>query len=364
MMDLLTIIAVVLGIIAVSKVVSVLSTVSNLKGENSFNVTERENKFQARLMPVFLIAYFAFIIWQLVAWGDRMLPVSASEHGVVIDQLMNITWIIITPVFVITHILLFYFAWKYAYDKNRKAMFFSHSNKLEMLWTAIPALVLLILILYGLSIWNNVMEPLTAEDDKVEIELYARQFDWTARYPGEDGKFGDAGVRFIEGVNYLGLDSTDEKSWDDKYVKAEFHLPVNKPVQFYFRAQDVIHSAYMPHFRAQMNCVPGMITRFNFLPTKTTAEMREITGNDEFEYILLCNKICGAAHYNMQMNIIVESEEDYNKWLSEQGEFLANGGVETTPATVEEVAVPEVDSTDSTKVPAGETEQLSVLENK
>jgi len=239
---------------------------------------------------------------------------------------MTTTWIIIIPVFIFTHILLFYFAWKYAYDKNRKAQFFAHSNRLEIMWTAIPAIVLLVLILYGLSIWNDVMEPLGPEDDAVEIELYARQFDWTARYPGADGKFGDADVRFIEGVNMLGLDSTDSKAWDDKYVKAEFHLPVNRPVQFYFRAQDVIHSAYMPHFRAQMNCVPGMITRFNFIPTKTTEEMQEITGNPEFQYTLLCNKICGAAHYNMKMDIIVESEEDYQKWLDEQNEFLAVEG--------------------------------------
>jgi cytochrome c oxidase subunit 2 len=359
MMDLLILIAVVLGIIAVSKLINVLGLVSNVKGENSYNVTERENKTQARLMPLFLIAYFAFIIWQLVSWGDRMLPVSASEHGVIIDNLMNITWAVITPVFIITHILLFYFAWKYAYDKNRKAQFFAHSNRLEMLWTAIPATVLLILILYGLSIWNNVMEPLTADDDPVEIELYARQFDWTARYPGEDGKFGEASVRLIEGVNMLGIDSTDANAWDDKYVKAEFHLPVNRPVQFYFRAQDVIHSAFMPHFRAQMNCVPGMVTRFNFVPTKTTAEMKEITGNEEFSYYLLCNKICGAAHYNMKMEIIVESEEDYNKWLSEQTQFLAMDGNKA----MEEEAVEET-PTDSTEVSEVEVteDQLSVLE--
>ncbi|MEQ8625162.1 MAG: cytochrome c oxidase subunit II [Vicingaceae bacterium] len=360
MMDLLIIVAVILGIIAISKIVSVLELVGKAKGENSYNVTERENRFQARLMPIFLIAYFAFIIWQLVAWGDRMLPVSASEHGVIIDNLMKTTWIIITPVFIITHILLFYFAWKYAYDKNRKAQFFAHSNKLEMLWTAIPALVLLILILYGLSIWNDVMEPLTAEDDPVEIELYARQFDWTARYPGEDKKFGDAGVRFIEGTNFLGMDSTDQDGWDDKYVKAEFHLPVNKPVQFYFRAQDVIHSAFMPHFRAQMNCVPGMVTRFNFVPSKTTEEMREITGNPEFNYYLLCNKICGAAHYNMKMEIIVESEEDYNAWISEQKPFLAVEGMKES----EKESVPaEKMESDSTQTENGENSQLSVLKN-
>lgn len=354
MIDLLILVAVVLGIIAISKVVSVLDMVSTAKGENSYAPTERENRFQARLMPIFLIAYFGFIIWQLVAWGDRMLPVSASEHGVVVDNLMDITWIIITPVFIFTHILLFYFAWKYAYDKNRRATYFSHSNKLEMLWTAIPALVLLILILYGLSIWNDITTPLTAEDDKIEIELYARQFDWTARYAGDDGQFGKASVRLIEGVNMLGMDSTDENGWDDKYVKAEFHLPVNKSVQFYFRAQDVIHSAYMPHFRAQMNCVPGMVTRFNFKPTKTTAEMREITGDEEFNYYLLCNKICGAAHYNMKMEIIVESEEDYNAWLSEQKEFL----VVEKNSQAEEVTPPQ---NDSIQVENKEGEQLSVL---
>jgi cytochrome c oxidase subunit 2 len=338
MYDLLIIIAVVLGIIAVAKLLKVMEVASIIKGANSYAVSDKDNRYQANLMLVFLVAYFAFIIWQVIAWGDRMLPVSASEHGVVIDNLMDTTWIIIIPVFIVTHILLFYFAWKYAYDKNRRATYFAHSNKLEMLWTAIPALVLLILILYGLSIWNKTMSPLTEEDNPIEIELYGRQFDWTARYPGTDKKFGNADVRLIEGVNSLGLDSGDVNSWDDKIVKAEFHLPVNRPVQFYFRAQDVIHSAYMPHFRAQMNCVPGMITRFNFVPTKTTEEMREITGDPDFRYYLLCNKICGAAHYNMQMEIIVESEADYNQWLAEQKTFLAMDG--NSPAEGEEQSAP------------------------
>lgn len=350
-MNLLIILAIVLGIIALSKVVKVLEQASFAKGENTYEPNAKENKMQALLMPLFLIAYFAFVAWQVIAWGDRMLPIAASEHGLIVDQLMNTTWIIIIPVFIGTHILLFYFAWKYAYDKNRRAQFFAHSNKLEMLWTAIPALVLLILILYGLNIWNTTMEPLTAEDDPIEIELYARQFDWTARYPGEDGKFGAASVRLIEGVNMLGLDSTDQSAWDDKYVKAEFHIPVNRPVQFYFRSQDVIHSAYMPHFRAQMNCVPGMTTRFNFVPNMTTAEMQNHLGDPEFQYQLVCNKICGAAHYNMGMQIIVDSEEDYKKWLSEQKVFLEVEGntaeVSEENQQVENEIIEETDQTSS-----------------
>jgi len=137
-------------------------------------------------------------------------------------------------------------------------------------------------------------------------------------------KLGQANIEYIEGVNALGIDATDPNSTDDKVVKGEFHIPKGIPVQFVFRSQDVMHSAYMPHFRAQMNVVPGLKTQFNFTPTKTTAEMREITNNEEFNYILLCNKICGAAHYNMQMDIVVDTPEDYAKWLTEQKEFGAS----------------------------------------
>jgi hypothetical protein len=108
---------------------------------------------------------------------------------------------------------------------------------------------------------------------------------------------------------------------DDKLVKVEFHIPVGKQVNFTMRSQDVIHSAFMPHFRAQMNCVPGMVTRMRFVPTITTAEMRKKTGNPAFDYLLLCNKVCGAAHYNMQMNVIVDTQADYDKWIAEQVTF-------------------------------------------
>jgi len=128
---------------------------------------------------------------------------------------------------------------------------------------------------------------------------------------------------------------TDKNAADDIPVR-ELHLPKGRKVIFKFRSQDVLHSAYMPHFRAQINCVPGMTTSFGFTPTVTTEEMRldEDTkakfdainelrtseGNEtvEFDYLLLCNKICGASHYNMQMKVVVEEEEDFNNWLKEQ----------------------------------------------
>ena len=171
---------------------------------------------------------------------------------------------------------------------------------------------------------------------KVTVVLYAKQFDWTARFPGKDGKLGSTDFRQIGGTNSVGLDTADASGYDDILVKNEFHLPVGREVEMLMRSRDVIHSAYMPHFRAQMNCVPGMVTAFKFKPTKTTAEMRQdpyvkqmMAGINkqrakdgkepvEFDYILLCNKICGASHYNMQMTIIVESEKDYNEWKKKQ----------------------------------------------
>lgn len=322
MIALVAIIAVLLVIATAVQILKIAELRAIDNGKQIYEITEKQSKSQALLLMIFLVAYFGFFAWQVWKWGGLMLPESASEHGVGIDSLMNVTLWFIIPVFIITHIFLFWFCYKYSFNPNKKATFFSHSNKLELLWTIIPSVALTVLILYGLSTWNKIMTPIASETEHVLIEVCGQQFMWGARYAGNDGKLGRASVEYIEGLNALGIDSTDEKSKDDKVVKGEIHLPVGIPVQFVFRSQDVIHSAYMPHFRAQMNCVPGLKTQFNFTPTITTAEMKEKTQNENFEYILLCNKICGAAHYNMQMNIVVESKEDYEKWLAEQKEFI------------------------------------------
>jgi hypothetical protein len=129
-------------------------------------------------------------------------------------------------------------------------------------------------------------------------------------------------IEEIREFNYDGELSAWEAGMDDQIVKGEFHLPVGREVEFIFRSRDVIHSAYMPQFRAQMNTVPGVPTRFKMTPTVTTDSMRVVLGDPEFDYVLLCNKVCGAAHFNMQMKLVVESQEDYEAWLSEQDEFL------------------------------------------
>lgn len=306
--------------------------------------SSKDNNVQGYLMMGFLAFMYILTIVTFWLWGDVLLPDSASEHGAEIDNLMLISMIVIFFVGILTQWLLHYFAFIYRGNIERRATFYADNDKLEFIWTIIPVIVLAGLIIYGLFTWTDIMN-VDKDDDPLIVELYAQQFNWKARYGGNDNTLGDANVRLIEGVNQLGVDPADPNGQDDKVV-TELHLPVGRKVLFKIRSQDVLHSAYMPHFRAQMNCVPGMITQFAFTPIITTEEMRlndkivekvakinairtekslALTAAGEealetyvFDYILLCNKICGISHYNMQMKIIVESEEDYKTWLATQ----------------------------------------------
>ncbi len=296
--------------------------------------TDKDNDTQGKLFLVFGAALYALMIYCLIALNVIMLPEAASIEGEHDDLLFNITFWLIGIVQFIMQFVLFYFTFKYRGKKGNKALFYADSHTLELIWTITPAVVLVGLIGYGMWQWNNMTD--FSEDGAVIIEVYSKQFQWEARYAGEDNTLGLGNVNYIKGINTMGVDMSDLNSQDDKQV-TEIHLPKGRKVVFKFRSQDVLHSAYMPHFRAQMNCVPGMVTEFAFTPKYTTEEMRvqeevvaktaginkirKANGEDEmyvFDYVLLCNKICGASHYNMQMKIVVEEEEAYNKWIAEQ----------------------------------------------
>ncbi len=305
---------------------------------------DKDNNTQGWLMLAMVLFIYALSAYSFYAWWDVLLPQSASEHGLQTDQLFLISMIIIFVVGIITQWLLHYFAFRYRGQKKNRALFYADNDRLEFIWTIIPVIVLAGLIIYGLFTWTDIMN-VDADEDPLVIELYAYQFDWRARYAGDDNTLGEANVRLIEGVNQLGVDASDPYAQDDKVVN-ELHLPKGRKILFKMRSQDVLHSAYMPHFRAQMNCVPGMITQFAFTPNMTTEEMRgtdeikekvakinkirtennvalaaegkELLEMYEFDYLLLCNKICGNSHYNMQMKIVVEEEDKFNEWLKEQ----------------------------------------------
>lgn len=363
MTSLLVIIVLVLLAVALWQLTKIFDlTQVGSNSDSSQVATDNDNNVQGYLMFGFLAFIYIFTIYGLFKWGPLVLHTPASEHGALVDNLMNITWVLIFIVQAITQVLLHYFAFKYRGKKDQKALYFADNNKLEAIWSVIPAVVLAGLILYGLYAWTNIMF-VDEEEDTIVIELYAQQFNWKARYSGNDNVLGKANVRFIEGANSVGVDLSDPYSQDD-IVVTELHIPKGKKVHFKMRSQDVLHSAYMPHFRAQMNCVPGMVTEFAFTPTYTTAEYRELpfmvekvskintlrskksielvakgeTALDPytFDYLLLCNKICGASHYNMQMKIIVDTPEDYKKWLSDKISLVQEVKTATEPAPVEE----------------------------
>jgi cytochrome c oxidase subunit 2 len=345
MTSLLVIIVLVLLAVALWQLTKIFDlTQVGSSSDDSQVASDNDNNVQGYIMFGFLAFIYIFTIYGLLKWGGLALHTPASEHGLLVDNLMNITWVLIFVVQFITQGLLYWFSFKNRGNKDKKALFFADSNKLEAIWSIIPSVVLACLILYGLYAWNNIMF-VDKDEDVIEIELYAQQFKWTARYAGHDNVLGKANVRLIEGINTLGVDMSDPNAQDDIIV-SELHIPKGKKIHFKMRSQDVLHSAYMPHFRAQMNCVPGMVTEFAFIPTYTTAEYRELpfmiekvsninklraeksvelvakggTALDPytFDYLLLCNKICGASHYNMQMKVVVDSPEDYKKWISEK----------------------------------------------
>ncbi|WP_103864506.1 MULTISPECIES: cytochrome c oxidase subunit II [Aquimarina] len=328
---------------------SKILNLSKVSGEDNSQVAnDKDNNLQGKLMLVFVVLFYILMAYCFIQYNSYFLPESASEHGVDYDRLMLISMVLIMIVQILTQGLLHFFAYKYRGKKENKALFFADNDKLEFIWTIIPVIVLAGLIIYGLFTWTDIMNIDENEGDPLIVELYAYQFDWRARYAGADNELGKANVRFIEGINTLGLDVSDGYGKDDK-ITNELHLPVNRKVIFKMRSQDVLHSAYMPFFRAQMNVVPGMITEFAYTPTLTSEEMRNsefmiekvatinkirkekskklVKAGDEaleeytFDYYLLCNKICGVSHYNMQMKIIVESEEDYEAWIKEQTTF-------------------------------------------
>ena len=372
MTSLLVVIVLVLLAVAIWQLTKIfdLTQVSSASDDSQV-ANDDDNNVQGYLMFGFLAFIYIFTIYGVYTWGHLVLHTPASDHGATIDRLMNITWVLIFTVQAITQVLLHYFAFKYRGNKDKRALYFADNNKLEAIWSVIPAVVLAGLILYGLYAWTNIMF-IDEDDDTIVVELYAQQFKWTARYAGADNVLGKANVRLIEGVNTLGVDLSDPYAQDD-IVVSELHIPKGKKIHFKMRSQDVLHSAYFPYFRAQMNCVPGMVTEFAFTPIYTTAEYQalpymvekvaninairakkslELVAKGEpgldpytFEYLLLCNKICGSSHYNMQMKVVVDTPEDYKKWLSEKTNLVAE-----VKASKAEPAAPDASSAKDTTV--------------
>ncbi len=311
-------IGVVLLISIIWMVYRIQTLVSVVKGSDK-KVASGSNRINAILMMVFLIGMGALMFWYSIKEFDNyQLPI-ASEHGVITDRLFWITMAVTGAVFLITHILLFWFGYRYQYNENKRAAYYPDNNKLEVIWTLVPALVLTVLVVTGWKAWSDITSP--APENAHSIEILGYQFAWEIRYPGKDRQLGEFDYRLISPTNSRGVNFSDKNSLDD-FGSQTVVIPKGEPVLFRIRARDVLHSVFVPHMRIKMDAVPGMPTRFWFVPNKTTAEMRAELGDDEFEFELACTELCGSGHFSMRRVITVLEPAEYQKWMAEQPTFI------------------------------------------
>lgn len=315
MISLLIVAVVVLIGIVIFQAAKANELMSVLKGEHEGDVSPVTTKFIAYFFLAFLVIGMAGVYFGYAAYRSRFLPAAASEHGVQLDFMFNMTAFFTGIVFFITHILLFWFAFKYKSGKGNTGYYFPHSNKLEIIWTTVPAIVLTVLVIFGLKAWLKTTGP--APEEAMEVEAVAEQFKWNIRYSGADNKLGKRKFDLISADNPLGIDWNDPNSHDD-FFSDMIHLPVKKPVLFRLGAKDVLHAFYLPHFRVKLDCVPGIPTQFWFTPTQTSVEKQQETKNPEFGYVLACAELCGQAHWSMRKDIVVETDEEFKAWFSKQ----------------------------------------------
>lgn len=311
--------------------------------EGQHNDYVGSTKVNAFLMMLFYIIGMAVLVMTTYHLLPRLLPVAASEHGVALDEMFNTTVYLTTLIFILTQTILFVFVYLYRYDKNRTAFYFPHNNKLEMIWTVVPAVVLVILVFMGISVWKDTFDFSKLEGkDVLVFEVTGKQFTWIVRYPGKDGKLGAReisdeninGFKAKHGIpNELGIKWTEKASQDDFYPN-DIYLVKDKPVLVKLGALDVIHSFYLPHFRVKMDCVPGLPTQFMFTPTYTTAEYKEKLKNKRFwkdidpktgeerwknfKFELACAELCGKSHWGMQKNVVVVTQAEFDVWAAKQ----------------------------------------------
>ena len=325
-----------LGFLITFQIAKASEYVGILKGEKK--TIESNNKINAFLLILFLVGGLIGVYCCNEIFKGRVLSNPASDHGEKIDKMLHITIVITGAVFLLTQILLFWFAFKYQHSDKRKAFYQPHNNTLEVIWTVIPAIFLTVLVGYGLFYWFKITGD--APKDALVVEVTGKQFNWIYRYPGKDDVFGRKYYKNIDdaGDNSLGLiwaDTTIESRNDegeivnkvnlksdraaqDDIVTDKLMLIVDKPVKLIINSRDVIHDVGLVHFRMKMDAVPGTPTTMWFTPKYTTKKMKEIMKNPDFVYEISCDQMCGKGHYTMKGQIEVVTQAEYDVWMLTQ----------------------------------------------
>lgn len=230
----------------------------------------------------------------------------ASNWGA-IDSTINITFIVTGIVFVLVNGFLVYCIVKFRHKEGGRAHYEPENKKLEVILVSITAIGVIAMLAPGLFVWAKFVAP---PDGAAEVEVVGQQWRWSYRYPGDDGEFGSSDVSHISVTNPFGINPEDPRGQDDVLVdNNELRLPLDQPVKLLLRSKDVLHNFTVPQFRVKMDMVPGMVTFLWLTPTRT----------GEFE--VLCEELCGLAHFAMRSRVVVDTESDFNTWLAGQKTF-------------------------------------------
>lgn len=330
----------VLGFLITFQIAKASEYVAVLRGEERSR--KQSNKINAFMLLAFLVVGLIGVYYCNERLKGKILGEPASDHGVLVDRMLYITLAITFIVFVITQVALFWFSYKYQESDKRKAFYYPHNNKLELIWTAIPAITLTILVGFGIFYWFKITGD--APKDAMQVEVVGKQFGWEFRYPGKDGILGKKYFKNVspENNNPAGQLWDDPANHDDVFVEQEMHLVVNKPVKLIIGAKDVIHDVGLAHFRMKMDAVPGTPTTMWFTPKYTTKQMKEKTGNPDFVYEISCDQMCGKGHWSMRGTIVVETQEEFDAWLAGKKPQYLVANPDKDPAAKKDTATAKV----------------------
>lgn len=322
MIYLVGILLVVLLAIAIAVAAKLQKVMSNVQTDAEPDAPVPNNKINGALWMFFLAVGTIAGIWSYLSAKDYFLPEASSIHGRETDSQFWFDMSLMTLAFFLVNFLLFFFAWKYQYKKGYKATFYPENHKLELIWTAIPAVIMAVLVFLGYRSWSQIMSDAPA--DAQVVEIMGKQFGWIVRYGGvQDNKLGNYNYKLINSNNEMGVDYSDEASMDDFISPSEMYVEVGKPVSLRIRARDVLHSVFIPHMRVKMDAVPGMPTKFWFTPDKSTEQMRAELGNPNFDYEIACTEVCGQGHFAMRMRLIVADKATVDAWKQQQKPLLS-----------------------------------------
>ena len=223
------------------------------------------------------------------------------------DHTLIITLWISVIVFVAIIVFIAYAVIRFRYRPERRAAYEPENKKLEWWLIGLTSVGVVAMLVPGLYVWAKFVD---IPKDALTFETVGQQWQWSFRFPGNDGKFGSVDATFISVENPFGLHSGNPFGQDDVLVQgSEVHLPRGRPVKVLLRAKDVLHDFYVPHFRVRMDAVPGMVTGLWFTPTRTGS----------FE--LACSEYCGVGHHTMRGLVVVEEEAAFQTWLKTQPTF-------------------------------------------